>query len=82
MAKRCVHSCKGVCNALELAERLERAAMDEYRRYADECDYPDVRALLLELVKQRERALTVLQQTREVLSAKFSVVDSINDSFL
>ena len=81
MEKKCVHSCKGLCNALETAERRERQSIQEYREFAATCDYPDVRALLEKLIGERERALQSLRATREMLNVRFNTLDSISDSF-
>jgi rubrerythrin len=77
----CVHSCKGLCNALEVAEHHEHQAIAEYKRYADACDYPDIRDILLDLIKQREHTLALLREKREVLRVKFDAIDRISDSF-
>lgn len=81
MDPKCVHSCKGLCNALEVAEHREEEAIKEYREYAEKCDYPDVRQLLEELIREREKALKVLREKREMLNVRFSMIDRINDSF-
>ncbi len=57
MDKSCVHSCKGLCNALQVAEHREQEAIREYRTYASQCDYADVRTLLEDLIRDREKAL-------------------------
>jgi len=81
MDRTCVHSCKGLCNALEVAEHREEEAVVQYRQYAAGCDYPDVKELLEALIADRERALHLLREKREMLSVKFNVIDRINDSF-
>jgi rubrerythrin len=81
MKAKCVHSCKGLCNALQVAEQREQETIKEYREYAAQCDYPDVRELLEELVRSRERAIQELRQKREALEVRFAMVDRINDSF-
>ena len=81
MKARCVHSCKGLCNALQVAEHREQEAITEYREYAAQCDYPDVRELLEELIRSREQAARVLRQKREALEVRFAMIDRINDSF-
>jgi len=81
MKSRCVHSCKGLCGALEVAEHHEEAAIEEYRTYARDCDYPDVRELLLRLVEDRTRGLKLLREKRAVLEEKFRVIDNITDSY-
>jgi rubrerythrin len=82
MKPTCVHSCKGICNALDQAERREREAIQEYRQYVDLCDYPDVREIMKALIEERERGLKLLQEKREVLTVKFNMIDRINESFL
>jgi rubrerythrin len=81
MKQDCVHSCKGLCNALEVAELREAQAAREYREYAAVCDYPDVRELLETLALEREKMLTLLREKREILAVKFSTLDKINESF-
>ena len=81
MKARCVHSCKGLCNALEVAEHRGQEAIKEYREYAAQCDYPDVKELLEELIRSREQAARVLRQKREALEVRFAMIDRINDSF-
>jgi rubrerythrin len=81
MSPTCVHSCNGLCNALSVAVRREEEAIAEYRRFAAECDYPDVRLILDSLIAERERALSQLREKRAVLTEKFDVIDRINDSF-
>ena len=77
----CVHSCKGLCSALELAERRERQAIKEYQEYVEKCDYPDVREIMAELIRERERGLQLLKEKREILMVKFNTIDRINESF-
>jgi rubrerythrin len=81
MEKKCVHSCKGLCNALEVAEHREREAIREYTKFVADCDYPDVRELLEALIAQRERAVQLLVEKRNTLSVRFNTLDNINDSF-
>lgn len=81
MERKCVHSCKGLCNALEVAEHRERETIKEYRRFALECDYPDVRDMLETLIRDRERSLEVLREKREMIMVRFNTLDNINDSF-
>jgi rubrerythrin len=81
MNTTCVHSCKGLCTALEVAERREQEAIREYRKFAVGCDYPDVRQILEELIRDREKALAILREKREMLTVKFDAIDRINDSF-
>lgn len=81
MTTPCVHSCKGLCNALELAEHRENEAIKEYQRFAERCTYPDVRALLFELIDDRQHSLRLLREKRAILQAKFDTLDQITESF-
>lgn len=77
----CVHSCKGLCNALTIAEQREAEAIREYREYAAGCDYPDVKEILETLTREREKMLTLLREKRETLEVKFATLDRVNESF-
>lgn len=81
MSATCVHSCKGLCAALNAAEHREEQAIAEYRHFAAECDYPEVKELLDSLIADRERMLAMLKEKRDILVEKFNVIDRINDSF-
>ena len=81
MDPKCTHSCRGLCAALEVAERKEREALSMYREYATGCDYPEVRDILQQLVHERERAVADLREKRLALEVKFSTLQDINDSF-
>jgi rubrerythrin len=81
MNAKCVHSCKGLCNAIAVAEQREQEAIHEYQRYADGCDYPDVKEVLNALIVERRKALQLLREKRELLTVKFAMIDRINDSF-
>lgn len=81
MKTSCVHTCRGLCNALTLAERREAEAISEYRGYAEGCDYPEVREILESLVRERERMLALLREKRETLEARFATLDQIGESF-
>ncbi len=81
MEPKCVHSCKGLCSALSLAEQREETAIGEYRRFAEECDYPDVKVMLERLVSERQRALQALRDLQSLLTQRFATIDNISDSF-
>ena len=81
MEKPCVRSCKGLCNALTVAEHHEEEMIKEYRMYASQCDYPDVRQLLEELIADRERGIRLIREKRDMLTARFATTDSISESF-
>lgn len=81
MKSRCVHSCRGLCTALEVAEHHEVEMIREYRQYFDGCDYPEVRKILGELIRSREKELQLLREKKEILQVKFETLDRVNESF-
>lgn len=81
MSAKCVHSCKGLCTALAVAEQHEAQAIAEYREYAAQCDYPDIRNILEVMAAERQRMLTFLREQRSILETKFATMEDINDSF-
>jgi rubrerythrin len=81
MMPKCVHSCRGLCAALSIAQKKEEEAIREYSEFAAECDYADVRLLLDQLIADRKRALNSLQKLDVLLKDRFAVIDDINDSF-
>ena len=77
----CAHSCKGLCTALEIATLREKEAILQYGQLRDECTYPDVKAMLNELVIHRQRSIRLLEETKSLLRTKFEVLDQIREGF-
>ena len=77
----CVHSCKGFCNALEIATLKEKEAIIQYDSLRDECDYPDVKAILNELIIQRQKSIQRLEEVKILMKSKFDVLDQIQDEY-
>lgn len=77
----CAHTCKGLCNALEVAMKEEKEAILKYAYFRDECSYPDVKLMLNELILQRQKSIDLLSKTRTLLQEKFDVLDQIREGF-
>jgi hypothetical protein len=77
----CTHSCKGFCNALEIALLREKEAILQYDSLRDECDYPDVKAILNELILQRQKSIRLLDEAKVLMKSKFDTLGQIQDSF-
>ncbi len=77
----CEHTCKGNCKALDIALTKEKEAILTYAAFRDECNYPDVKAMLNELIIRQQKTLNLIEETKAVLHAKFEVLDQINRSF-
>ena len=78
---QCAHSCKGFCTALELATLREKEAILQYDSLRDECDYPDVKAILNELIIQRQKTIRLLEEAKVLMKSKFELLDQIQNGF-
>jgi len=81
MKTNCVHSCKGLCAALDAAVIREEEAIKDYKSIAAECDYPDVKILLNALLSEREKSLQHLKEKADMLRVKFDTLDQISEGF-
>jgi rubrerythrin len=77
----CAHSCKSYCNAIELAALREKEAILQYGALRDECEYPEVKTMLNELIIEKKKSIELLERTKSVLRSKFEVLDQIRDGF-
>lgn len=77
----CAHTCKGLCNAIELALKQEKEIILQYAYFRDECNYPDVKVMLNELILQRQKSIKLLEQTKLLLKEKFDVLDQVRAGF-
>lgn len=77
----CIQSCKELCNALEFASATEKEAILQYAFYRDACTYPDVKAILNELIIHKKKSIELLEKTKETLRGKFEVLDQIRAGF-
>ncbi len=77
----CAHTCKGFCTALEIATLKEKEAILQYDELRDECTYPDVKAILNELIIHREKSIRLLEEAKILLKSKFEVLGQIQSGF-
>jgi rubrerythrin len=78
---QCAHTCKGLCTALEIAILREKEAILQYGELRDECNYPDVKAMLNNLIIHRAESLRLLEETKAAVASKFKVLDEIREGF-
>jgi hypothetical protein len=45
------------------------------------CTYPDVSVMLSALITEHEKMLALVEEGKEMLEAKFSILDEIRESF-
>jgi hypothetical protein len=77
----CHHTCRGRCNAVEIAEQQEKEAILKYAALRDECTYPDVKMILNELIIQRQKSIRFIDELRGRLKERFEVLDQIQEGF-
>ena len=77
----CAHTCKGLCTAVEIAVLREKEAILQYDSLRDECSYPDVKAMLNELILHRQKSIRLLEELKALLKSKFEVLDQIQAGF-
>ena len=77
---KCAHTCKGLCKALEIASMNERTAILNYAELRDACTYPEVKTMLNDLIIEK-KAIELLEKTKEMVRAKFGVLDQIREGF-
>lgn len=81
MNVECDRTCRGRCTALEIAMKHEKEAILRYGAYRDECVYPDVKALLNELIIRHQKMIQILEEARLSLDTRFGVLDQIQDAY-
>lgn len=77
----CSHTCKEYCTALEIATLREKEAILQYGSLRDECNYPDIKAMLNELIMERKKTIELLERTKENLRSRFAVLDQVREGF-
>ncbi len=78
---QCAHSCKEFCTALESAMQKEKDTILHYGALRDQCDYPDIKIMLNELILQRQRSINLLMETKATMKAKFDTLDQVREHF-
>jgi ferritin-like protein len=77
----CSHTCKELCTAMEIATLREKEAILQYDALRDDCTYPDIKAILNELILHRQKSIRLLEEAKALLKTKFEVLDQIREGF-
>ena len=78
---KCGHNCRNTCSMLNEALRKETASIRFYESVFDECNNPEVRSFLGELVeKRRTEVLRIIQKLNEI-HARTQALDGIASSY-
>jgi hypothetical protein len=77
----CVHGCRNTCAMLTEALREESEMVGFYERLQQECNYPDVHDMLLELIEARSKSVLMINQKLNELSARAAIMDGVISSY-
>jgi hypothetical protein len=77
----CVHACRNTCAMLAEALREESEMVSFYEKLQQECNYPDVHDMLLHLIESRSKAVLMINQKLNELSARAAIMDGIIGSY-
>lgn len=78
---RCAHACRNTCAMLAEALREESEMVVFYERLRSECNYPDVHAMLQELIESRSRSALMINQKLNELRARAEIMDGVISSY-
>ena len=77
----CEHACRNTCGMLSKAILLEANLTGFYEQLSKECDYPDVEALLVDLMDHHRRAVNSIGEKLTSLKARGQMLDGVMSSF-
>jgi len=77
----CSHACRNTCGLLDNAIREETAMVRFYEGMMQECDYPDVREFVRELLEERSRTVIRIMQKLNELRARGQILDGVMSSY-
>ncbi len=79
---KCEHACGNTCAMLNEALRKETASVRFYESVYEECNLPEVRNFVGEIIEQRrEEVLKIIQKLNEI-HARSQSMDGLISSFL
>jgi len=77
----CMHACKNTCSMLNEALRKEAATVRFYEGVLEECNTPDVKSFVGDLVDERRKGILKIIQKLNEIHARSQVVDGVYSSF-
>jgi len=78
---QCAQSCRGLCAAIDATLQREKETILQFAALRDKCQYPEVNALLNELIIQSQKSIRIIEDAKAFLKAKFEVLEQIQDGF-
>lgn len=78
---KCGHACRNSCAVLNEALRKETASVRFYEGVFEQCNAPDIRAFIIELIdEKRNDILKIIQKLNEI-HARSQALDGVASSF-
>lgn len=77
----CQHTCKNTCASLNEALRKETAIIKYYEAALVECNIPEVRIFIDELVEEKRKVILRLIQKLNEIHVRSQATDGITSSF-
>jgi hypothetical protein len=78
---KCAHACRNTCSMLSEALREESEMVSFYERLQQECDYPDVHEMLIQMIEARSKSVLMINQKLNELSARAAIMDGVISSY-
>ncbi|MFH0990745.1 MAG: hypothetical protein V1799_12090 [bacterium] len=80
-AIQCEHACRNTCAMLNQALHEETAMMRFYQHLKEECDYPDVRALVEDLLEKGGVSILKINQKLNEIQARAESINGVMSSY-
>ena len=77
----CMHNCRNTCAMLNEALRKEASIIRFYEAVMEECNFPEVRSFLVDIVEEKRKGILRIIQKLNELHAHSQSLDGIISSF-
>lgn len=77
----CQHACRNTCAMLNEALRKEASMVRFYEGILSECNFPEVRSFLTDLVEEKRKSILSIIQKLNELHVQSQSIDGIISSF-
>ncbi len=77
----CKHECKDTCSLLNEALRKEASIARYYESMMEECNMPEVRSLVSELLEEKRSGILRIINKLNEIHARSQIIDGISSSF-
>ncbi|HEY5615469.1 MAG TPA: hypothetical protein VIL52_05560 [Bacteroidota bacterium] len=79
--RECRHACRNTCELLNEVLHRETALLQFYEQIAQQCDYPDIRNFIQDVVEERRKPIEQIVSKLNEMRAKSQIMDGVISSF-